>query len=361
MTNWIAILTVLAVIGGLGLILYALARLSGTLKEIGAKTSTRESVEAALLESKLRDLTTAQNDIGGRFAQLVQRIETLDQRLGENLKESATKTAETLGGLQARLKTIDDAQKNISALSGQVVNLQNILSDKQARGAFGQERMEAIIEDQLPPSHYEFQFRLSNGKQPDCIIRLAKDAGLIVIDSKFPLEAFDLLRQAASDEDRKIANARMRVDVLKHVKDISEKYIIKGETQTPIIMFIPSESVFAELHHAFPGIMKKARDAKVAIMSPHLLWLAVTTMQAVLRDVKMREHADIIQKEVGVLLEDVRRLGGRIETLRGHFDAANKDVGLIETSMRGIDRHAERIAQVDFSSAGEPQKKLPPL
>jgi DNA recombination protein RmuC len=145
------------------------------------------------------------------------------------------------------------------------------------------------------------------------------------------------------------------------VKDLAEKYIVKGETQTPVMMYIPSESVFAELHHAFPEIMQKAREAKVAIVSPHLLWLAVTTMQAVLRDVEMRENAHVIQKEVGALLDDIRRLDDRVENLRSHFDAANKDINQIETSMRGIDRHAQRIADVDFSGdEGGVEKILPP-
>jgi DNA recombination protein RmuC len=238
------------------------------------------------------------------------------------------------------------------------VSLQEILSNKQTRGAFGQERMEAIIADQLTPEHYEFQHTLSNGSRPDCIIRLSKETGLVVIDSKFPLEAFEALREAATDEERKAAMARMRADVQKHVKDICGKYIIKGETQTPVIMFVPSESVFSELHLGFPEIMRKARESNVAIVSPHLLWLAVTTMQAVLRDVKMRESADLIQKEVGLLLDDVRRMGDRVGKLRDHFDQTSKDIEQIETSMRGVDRHAERIASVDFAGEGEAKLRL---
>ena len=180
----------------------------------------------------------------------------------------------------------------------------------------------------------------------------------MVIDSKFPLEAFELLRQAATDEERKGAVARLKSDVQKHVKDIAEKYLIAGETQTPAIMFVPSESVFAELHHTYPEIMQRARAAKVAIVSPHLLWLAVTTMQAVLRDVKMREQAHTIQKEVGAMLDDVHRLSDRVANLRGHFDRTNKDIAEIETSMRGIDRHAERIAAVEFKGEAEPPAKL---
>jgi len=320
-------------------------------------------------DPRLDAVIHGQGSIAGQFQQsldaqtrlqtmLAERIEALDKRLNESLSENATKTAATFTSIGERLSRIDEAQKNISALSSQVVSLQEILSDKQTRGAFGQERMEAIVQDQLTPEHYEFQHTLSNGSRPDCIIRLSKKSGLVVIDSKFPLEAFEALRASASDDDRKNAMARMRADVQKHVKDISGKYIIKGETQSPVIMFVPSESVFAELHFTFPEIMRKAREAGVAIVSPHLLWLAVTTMQAVLRDVKMRESADLIQKEVGLLLDDVRRMSERVGKLRDHFDQTTKDVAMIETSMRGIDRHAERIAGVDFSGESDPKLRL---
>ena len=326
-------------------------------------------VEPPKPDPRLDTLIAAQGEITGKFTQtvtaqaelqrtLTEQIDSLKKQVGDSLAENNVKTAATMTSIEERIGKIDEAQKNITALSSHVTSLQEILSDKQARGAFGQERMETIISDQLTPEHYEFQHTLSNGTKPDCIIRLSKESGLVVIDSKFPLEAFELLRAADSDAERKIAMARMKADVQKHVKDISTKYIIKGETQTPVMMFVPSESVFSELHFGFPEIMRKAREDKVAIVSPHLLWLAVTTMQAVLRDVKMRENAHVIQKEVGALLSDVQRMSDRIGKLREHFDLTNKDIGLIETSMRGVDRHAERIAAVDF--AGDPDRKALP-
>jgi DNA recombination protein RmuC len=321
-------------------------------------------------DPRLDTLLAAQGEISGRFQQtleaqaqlqkaLGERLDALTQRMGQSLAESAEKTAATLSGIGERLNVIDEAQKNVAALSGHVVSLQEILSDKQTRGAFAQERMEDIVSDQLPPAHYEFQATLSNGTRPDCVIRLSKDAGLIVIDSKFPLEAFELLRKAAGDDEHKLAISRIKSDVQKHVKDITSKYIIKGETQTPVIMFVPSEAIFSELHHTFPEILQRARQDSVAIVSPHLLWLAVTTMQSVLRDVKMREHAHTIQKEVGALLDDVHRLGDRVGKLKTHFDQTRGDIDQIETSMRGIDRHGERIAAVDFKSDETALPKLP--
>jgi DNA recombination protein RmuC len=321
-----------------------------------------QALEPAKPDPRLDALIAAQGEIKGQFSQtvaqqaelqrtLTAQIDALKAELGVSLTDSATRTAATIASIGERLTKIDEAQKNITALSSQVVSLQEILSDKQTRGAFGQERMEAIVEDQLTPEHYAFQHTLSNGSRPDCIIRLSKESGLVVVDSKFPLEAFELLRAAGSEDERKVAAARMRADVQKHVKDISDKYVIKGETQTPVIMFVPSESVFSELHYGFPEIMRKARDANVAILSPHLLWLALNTMRAVLRDVKMRENAHLIQKEVGALLDDVKRMSERVGNLRSHFEQTSKDIGQIETSMRGIDRHAERIAQVDIETS----------
>jgi len=350
----------------IGLILLSLAVVLAA--AVLAFTRPRPHVPAGP-DPRLDDVIRGQGNISGQFQQtldaqarlqtmLAERIEALDKRLNDSIADTATKTVATFTSIGERLSRIDEAQKNISDLSGQVVSLQEILSNKQTRGAFGQERMEAIIADQLTPEHYEFQHTLSNGSRPDCIIRLSKETGLVVIDSKFPLEAFEALREAATDDERKAAMARMRADVQKHVKDICGKYIIKGETQTPVIMFVPSESVFSELHLGFPEIMRKARESSVAIVSPHLLWLAVTTMQAVLRDVKMRESADLIQKEVGLLLDDVRRMGDRVGKLRDHFDQTTKDIEQIETSMRGVDRHAERIASVDFAGEGEAKLRL---
>ena len=319
---------------------------------------------------RLDTVIAAQGDITGRFQQTIaaqaelqkaisERIDALNKRLGDTLSESATKSAEVMGGIQARLTVIDDAQKNIAALSGQVVSLQEILSDKQARGAFGQERMEAIIADQMTPDQYDFQFTLSNGKRPDCVIRIPNVEGVIVVDSKFPLEAFETLRGLASDEDRKQATAKLKADVQKHVKDIAEKYLIPGEVQTPAIMFVPSESIYAELYTSFGDVVQQARRQQVVIMSPHVLMLAINTIQTLMKNAKMREQAYEIQKEVGLLLQDVKRLGERVGNLRQHFDRTSKDIGEIETSMKGIDRHAERIGEVKLNRP-ESLPQLPP-
>jgi DNA recombination protein RmuC len=308
---------------------------------------------------RLDALAATQNEISGRFAQaiagqtelqkmLAERIEALDRRLGEGLKESTAKTSETLTGIQTRLTVIDEAQKNIAALSGQVVSLQEILSDKQTRGAFGQAQMEAIVADQLPPTHYDFQYTLSNGKRPDCIIRIPNVSGVIVVDSKFPMEAFEALRGLASEDERKIATARLKSDMLKHVKDIAEKYLIPGEVQTPAIMFVPSESIYAELHTNFSEVIQQARRQQVVIVSPHVFMLAINTIQTLMRDARMREQAHLIQREVGTLLQDVKRLGERVGKLSNHFGQVEVDLKDIAISTEKIIKRATAIEAVEL-------------
>ncbi|HUO94432.1 MAG TPA: DNA recombination protein RmuC [Rhizomicrobium sp.] len=318
-----------------------------------------------MLAPRLEALSAAQNEIAGRFAQaiagqselqnvLAERLEALDRRLGESLKETATKTAETLGGIQTRLTVIDEAQKNISALSGQVISLQEILSNKQARGLFGQAQMEAIIADALPPGSYEFQATLSNGSRPDCVIRLPGSKTAIVIDSKFPLEAF-MAFGATGEAERKVAAAAVRTDMLRHIKDIAEKYLLPGETQTPAIMFVPSESIYAELHESFADVIQRAQRAQVIVVSPNILMLAITTVQTVMKDARMREQANLIQKEVGALLIDVKRLGERVLNLQRHLGQADGDIKDIVTSTEKIIKRAGAIEAVELGGA-EPAK-----
>jgi DNA recombination protein RmuC len=364
MDSLVTIISAAAVLAGLLLAVFAVLRVEGSLRRAEAARVAREGGETALLESKLRDLAAAQSEIAGRFSQAIEsqgqsqsalqravaeRLEALDKRLGENLKDSATKTAETLGGLQTRLSVIDDAQKSLTALSGQVVSLQQILANKQARGAYGQGQMEAIVRDALPTGTYEFQAQLSNKSRPDCVIKIPGTATLIVIDSKFPLEAFESLRAAANEAEKRAAEAKVRADVGKHVKDIAEKYLIQGETQTPALMFVPSESLYAELHDSFPDAIQKAHRAQVIVVSPNILLLAINTVQTVMKDARMREQASLIQKEVGLLLNDVRRLDERVRKLETHLSQAEGDVKDILTSSEKITGRAGRIGKVELS------------
>jgi len=361
---WISILAIAAVFAGLGFTAYALARTLAVFKSAEQQRQTQDSSESLLLDSKLRELAAAQNEIAGRFSQAIEsqaksqselsravaeRLEALDKRLGDNLKETAAKTAETLGGLTTRLVVIDEAQKNLADLSGQVVSLQQILTNKQSRGAWGQGQMESIIRDALPVGTYEFQATLSNKNRPDCLIRLPGAQTCIVIDSKFPLEAFSVLKNAASDLEKRQAESRVRADVGKHVKDIAEKYIIAGETQSPAIMFVPSESLYAELHDTFCDVIQKAQRAQVIVVSPNILLLAINTVQTVMKDARMREQASLIQKEVGLLLNDVRLLSERVGKLQTHLGQADGDIKNILTSTQRITGRAERIERVELT------------
>ncbi len=366
MDNIWPIAVIAAVAVGAGVMVFALLKVSNVLKFFEAERQTREGGDAKLLESKLRDLAVAQSEIAGRFGQLGAHIEPLDKRLGYNLKERALKKGETLGGLHARLIVIDEAQKNLVDLSGQVTGLQQILANKQARGAWGQGQMESIVRDALPATAYEFQATLSNKNRPDCLIRLPGTAGSIVIDSKFPLEAFTVLKAAANDADKRAAEARVRADVGKHVKDIAEKYLIAGETQSPALMFVPSESLYAELHDVFPDVIQKAHRAQVIVVSPNILVLAINTVQTVMKDARMREQANLIQREVGLLLKDVGRLAERVENLRRHFAQAEGDVREIVLSAEKIVGRAERnfresasLLPCGTSSEAENFKALP--
>jgi DNA recombination protein RmuC len=294
--------------------------------------------------------------VAGRFEQTIaaqnqlsSRLDDLNKRLGDSMKENTDKTAESLGNIQARLTVIDEAQKNISDLSGQVVSLQQVLSNKQARGAFAQTQMEEIIRDNLAPSLYDFQFTLSNRNRPDCIIRIPGSKALYVIDAKFPLESFSLLRAAANDEEKKAAIARVRSDVGKHVTDIAEKYLIPGEVQTPAIMFVPSESIYADLHADFSELLQKAQRAQVMVVSPNILMLAIATIQTVMKDARMREQADLIRKEVGVLVGDVKRLGERVAKLQSHFGQAESDLRDITVSTEKIISRGEKIEKVELA------------
>jgi DNA recombination protein RmuC len=276
-----------------------------------------------------------------------ERLDAVSARLGESMQTSTKHTAEHLQQLHARLAVIDSAQKNITDLASQVTTLQQVLGNKQSRGAFGQGQMEAIIKDRLPKDCYDFQATLSNRARPDCCVYLPGGPSL-VIDAKFPLEAVTAFREATNEEEKKIAMARVRQDLGKHIADIAEKYLIPGETQDMALMFVPSESIYCELYDSFDDIFQKAYRAKVTIVSPSLLMLAIQVIQQIRKDARMREAADKILAEVGLLVGDVQRLKDRVDNLDKHFGQANKDIEQIVTSAEKILSRGEKIQTVEF-------------
>ncbi len=287
------------------------------------------------MENRMAGILQAQSEMQGRLGAVAdvfgarqaelnqsigQRLDAMTGRLGQTMSEQTRSTHESLAKLQERLAVIDTAQNNIQSLAGQVVQLQSILSNKQTRGAFGQNRMEAIIADGLPQGSYEFQALLSNGTKPDCLVRMPNGSPQLAIDAKFPLEAWNAIRATEGAEAQKAATQAFRRDVEVHIRDISEKYLISGETQDTAFMFVPSESIFAEIHENFEGVVQRAHRARVIIVSPSLLMLSVQVMQAILKDARMREQAHLIQAEVVRLrmigtalvipVEDVRQIFG---------------------------------------------------
>ena len=276
------------------------------------------------------------------------RLDAVTQNLGESMKTSTKNTTEHLQQLFARLAVIDSAQKNITDLASTVTSLQKVFDNKQRRGAFGQGRMEAIVADGLPQGAYEFQFTLSNNSRPDCCIHMP-DKRHLIIDAKFPLEATTALENAKTDDERLQATRQLRQNLGKHIDDIAGKYLIKGETQDVAFMFIPSESMFAELYDGFDDVLQKGYRAGVIIVSPSLLMLAIQVVQQIQKDARMRAAADKILTEVGLLIEDVQRMRDRVENLDKHFGQANADIKQIVISADKILSRGEKIQDVEFS------------
>jgi DNA recombination protein RmuC len=277
-----------------------------------------------------------------------QRLAEVQRQMTESLHGTSTRTARSLGELQTRLETIDKAQANIEKLSGNVLSLQDILSNKQTRGAFGEIQLHDIVQKALPKDAYTMQATLSNGKRADCLIHLPNPPGPIVIDAKFPLEAYEAIRRADTPRALQEAAALMRGAVRAHIRAISDKYIVEGETADGALMFLPSEAVYAELHANFPDVVREGFSAKVWIVSPTTCMATLNTMRAVLKDARMREQAGAIRKELALLYADVERLGQRVENLDRHFGQAAKDIEEIKVSSDKAGKRARRLDNFDF-------------
>jgi DNA recombination protein RmuC len=337
------------------------------------RTRRERAFEAAMaaerareMDDKVAELTRIQSEMTGRmrtiaevfgtrqsdFVRMIsERIDGLQHRVGQGLEASTRHQSDNLSKLNERLAVIDAAQQNLTNLTGEIVGLKDILSNKQSRGAYGQGRMEAIIRDGLPPGAFEFQATLSNRTRPDCLVRLPGDERRLVIDAKFPLEGFTLFREAKGDEARTRAGAKVRNDMLVHVKDIAGKYLIPGETQDIAMLFVPAESIYADLAEHFDDVVQKAHRARIVIVSPSLLTLAIQVMQAIVRDARIREEAQVIQVEVQKLLEDVERLDARVAKLDSHFRQAQDDVSQIRVSADKIVKRGQKIETLEFDEA----------
>jgi DNA recombination protein RmuC len=360
-----------ALIAGAAVILALVALLVMSVSRaarVQAEIAEESAERAREADARLAEITRAQAEMQGRMGTIAEvfgarqaelnkaigeRLDGMTSRLGHSITEQTKSTHENLAKLQERLAVIDTAQNNIQSLAGQVVQLQHILSNKQTRGAFGQARMEAIIADGLPHGAYEFQATLSNGSRPDCTIRMPNGAPDLVIDAKFPLESWNAIRAAAEAENpeaQKYAAQTFRRDLEVHLKAIADKYLITGETQDTAFMFVPSESIFAEIHENFEGLVQKAHRARIVIVSPSLLMLSIQVIQAVLKDARMREQAHLIQGEVIRLMEDLGRLDERVRKLQTHFGQANRDIDLILTSTEKLTKRGEKIEALELDT-----------
>lgn len=351
------------ILGGLalGLLLFLIL----ILRAAGRSASTAEPLlrEVSWLSSRVQLLGDGQERLAGGLhhvseAQAVSQsamLQVMENRLTEvqrNMTEAlhgtSTRTARSLGDLHQRLETIDKAQANIEKLSGNVLSLQDILSNKQTRGAFGEIQLHDIVQKALPKDAYTMQATLSNGKRADCLIHLPNPPGPIVIDAKFPLEAYEALRRADTPRAVQEAGQLLRASVRAHIRAIAERYIVEGETADGALMFLPSEAVYAELHANFPEIVREGFAVKVWIVSPTTCMATLNTMRAVLKDARMREQAGAIRKELGLLYADVERLSERVGNLDKHFGQAAKDIEEIRISSDKASKRARRLDNFDF-------------
>jgi DNA recombination protein RmuC len=320
------------------------AELKGRLSAMSELVAQQSSDQARTLNERIDTLAR----------HLSQTLDSNAARLGDNLSEAGRRTSESLSTLNERLVLIDEAKRSLTELSSEVGSLHGVLANKQARGAFGQMRMETIVRDALPAGAYEFQPTLSNGKRPDCVIRLPNAHAALVIDSKFPLEGFEALRIAQTADETKLASAAIREAVGRHVAAIADKYLIPGETQETALMFVPSESICGDLFEKFPDLVQGAHRARVMIVAPNTLMLAVQTVQALLKDAKMRDHADVIQREVTLLLGDVAQLVDRVADLERHFGLSGKSLEKVSAAAGKILGRRQKLTSLDLDAMQRP-------
>ncbi|CUH86797.1 DNA recombination protein RmuC [Phaeobacter sp. CECT 5382] len=338
-------------------------QLRGGLQHVSDTQATAQVQMVQTVEARLTDVQQHMND---RLADNAQRqsraMAEMQEGMQESLHGSAKRTVTSLTQLQERLATIDKAQDNITKLSGDVLSLQDILSNKQTRGAFGEIQLNDIVSKALPAGSYTMQATLSNGKRADCLVHLPNPPGPIVIDSKFPLEPYEALRRAETRDEQAYAIRQMKTALRAHIRAISEKYILEGETAEGALMFLPSEAVYAELHANFTAVVREGFAARVWIVSPTTCMATLNTMRAILKDARMREQAGAIRAELGHLHRDVERLGDRVGNLDRHFGQAAKDIAEIKISAEKAGRRAQRLDHFDFEDlAEEPVTNVVPL
>ena len=321
------------------------------------KLSNIQSDSVAELKGQLSQMVQASSQqqqnitsqLSEQSARMEQTLSNFRQQLGQSLQQQTQSTHDNLTKLSERLAVIDRANSQITELTGQVTQLHNILANKTERGAFGEVQLENLVKTVLPPNSYAFQVTLPNQKRADCILKLPNPPGDIVIDSKFPLDAWYNLQNSETKEQQIAARRQLAISVRGHVKDIQDKYIIAGSTAESACLFLPSEAVYAELHANLPDVIDASYKARVWIVSPTTMMATLNTVRAVLRDARLREQTAIIQSEMLKLIEDVSRLDARVENLNRHFSQVQKDISEIQTSTSRISKRSYRITELEVT------------
>ncbi len=276
------------------------------------------------------------------------RLEQIGGKVNERLDEGFKKTNETFVSVMARLATIDEAQKKIDGLTTNVVSLQELLGDKRSRGAFGEVQLEGLVRNILPPQAYEMQYTLPNGSRADCVLKLPEPTGMVAVDSKFPLENYHRMFDAAGPAERLVAEKQFKADVKKHVDDISGKYILPEVTSDGAVMFIPAEAVFAEIHAHHSDVVDYAMQRRVWIVSPTTLMAVLNTARAVMKDVETRKQVHIIKDELGKLGKEFGRFDERMKKLADHIRQAHEDAQDVRTTSQKISKRFISIEQVEL-------------
>ncbi len=324
-------------------------QLQGSLRTVSDAQATGQTQVLQTMEARLAQMQQQMNDrLHENAMKSARSLSDMQDRMKETLQGNTVKTTQSLTQLQERLATIDKAQTNIEKLSGDVLSLQDILSNKQTRGAFGEIQLNDIVSKALPAGSYKLQATLSNGKRADCLIDLPNPPGPIVIDSKFPLEAYEALRNANNDWETNEATKAFKVSVKGHIKAIAERYILEGETADGALMFLPSEAVYAELHANFPELVREGFAAHVWIVSPTTCMATLNTMRAILKDARMREQAGAIRKTLRQLHRDVEMVVERVGKLDTHFNQARADLDGIGVAADRAGKRAARLDNFDF-------------
>lgn len=320
-------------------------------------SSTQQNTRLEMLTRNLNSLTDQIDSRARKSEEVIeklitvndQRLEKIGEKVEHRLDQGFEKNGKVFQDVLKRLIEIDKAQEKIAELSGNVVSLQEILSDKRSRGAFGEVQLSALISNMMPETSYSIQHTFKNGVRADCVLFLPEPTGTVCIDSKFPLESYQQMTDPTlGTADRSAAERQFKQDIKKHIKDISSKYIIPGETSDGAMMFIPAEAVFAEIHGHYPELVEDAQKARVWITSPTTMMAVLTTARAVLKDAATRKQIHIIQEHLSVLAQDFTRFEKRMNNLASHIDQAQKDVGEVQISAKKISSRFEKIEQVDL-------------